>query len=252
MENNNSVDPVSTSRQLELELSENTESWKAEFLEKVHVPDELSACWTWTRSLNSGGYGHYRVPGRGQGEPPLRAHRLAYILFNGQIPDGLQLHHICENRACCNPDHLKPVTPKEHIVDLTTRSVAYRSKRVTHCPKGHPYNEENTRHKNGKRVCIECDREHSRRYYDQFRVGPKPPKTHCPKGHRYDASYQKNGKTYPRCSTCANESSRRWQEKNKEYYKAYKRENRRARDARKREERNRMQDPNTKVSVQET
>ena len=56
----------------------------------------------------------------------------------GPIPDGCELDHLCRNRACCNPDHLEPVTHLENV----RRGLKGLS--VTHCPVGHPYYDENT------------------------------------------------------------------------------------------------------------
>lgn len=59
-------------------------------------------CWVWTGSLTGNGYA--------RGKEGTQPHREAYELWIGPIPFGAQLDHRCRNHACCNPDHLKPVT----------------------------------------------------------------------------------------------------------------------------------------------
>lgn len=66
---------------------------------------ELSPdCWTWTGALTEG-YGRIKWGGRLD-----MAHRVVYAILVGPVPDGLQLDHLCRNRACVNPAHLEPVT----------------------------------------------------------------------------------------------------------------------------------------------
>lgn len=64
-------------------------------------------CWAWTGALNSKGYGCVGVNGKSQ-----LSHRVAYELLVGEIPEGLQLDHLCVNKPCCNPSHTEPVTGK--------------------------------------------------------------------------------------------------------------------------------------------
>ncbi len=64
-------------------------------------------CWTWTGAIQSRGYGSFHHEGRRHS-----THRLAYVLLVGPIPTGLQIDHLCENKLCCNPAHLEPVTSK--------------------------------------------------------------------------------------------------------------------------------------------
>lgn len=70
-----------------------------------------SDCWLWLGGCFKSGYG--RISYRGQ---PAYAHRISYLLHRGQIPEGLELDHLCRIRHCCNPDHLEPVTHRENLM----------------------------------------------------------------------------------------------------------------------------------------
>lgn len=70
-----------------------------------------SSCWIWTGKKGSKGYGLAHVDGGRQAQ----AHRVAYELLVGPIPDGLEIDHTCNVRPCVNPDHLEPVTHAENV-----------------------------------------------------------------------------------------------------------------------------------------
>lgn len=103
-----------------------------------------------------GGYGYRRIGGRGGRF--VYIHRLAYEELIGPIPDGLQIDHLCRNRACYNPAHLEPVTQQENI-----RRGYWAMK--THCPRGHAYDVVNTQWRGNKRRCATCHREQERARY---------------------------------------------------------------------------------------
>lgn len=67
-------------------------------------------CWPWAGSIDSRNtYGRFPV-----NKVWRRAHRVAYELLVGPIPDGLTLDHLCRNTRCVNPAHLEPCTAREN------------------------------------------------------------------------------------------------------------------------------------------
>lgn len=124
------------------------------------VKVDESGCWLWQGQISRNGYGRCRV---GPGKPLVAAHRVSYEHYVGPIPEGLQLDHVkergCTHRNCVNPEHLEPVTGSTN-----TMRQDHAERRVTECPKGHPYDEANTIiTPQGHRRCRECDRARKRR-----------------------------------------------------------------------------------------
>ena len=82
------------------------------FASSVALPTALDGCWEWTAGRNNRGYAQYVTHGKNN----VSGHRFAYEQFVGQIPAGLVLDHLCENRGCVNPAHLDPVTQSVNML----------------------------------------------------------------------------------------------------------------------------------------
>ena len=120
-------------------------------IEKKYIRNE-SGCWPWIGFIKPSGYGEIWRRGRHQ-----KAHRVIFEMIRGHIPERMQIDHLCRVRHCVNPDHMEVVTQKVNI--LRGVSFSAENARKTHCAKGHPYNEENTKiYHMGWRRCGICKR----------------------------------------------------------------------------------------------
>ena len=138
----------------------------------ARVSKAPNGCHLWTGSMNHHtGYGRLSVDGKEH-----YAHRLAYTLLVGSIPDGMDVDHMCHNgdatcngeiecqhRRCVNPDHLEPVP---HRVNMTRSHLAIAGKnaRKTHCKRGHEFTPENTITRKTGRACRTCHNLGQREY----------------------------------------------------------------------------------------
>lgn len=116
-------------------------------------PCPMSGCWIWTAAVNREGYAMFRLEGSAQ-----LGHRVSFVALRGAIPAGLQLDHLCRVRCCVNPAHLEPVTNEVNAAR------GWRPVR-THCPNGHPFDEQNTylRPNGSGRMCKTCVADSQRR-----------------------------------------------------------------------------------------
>lgn len=160
-----------------------------------------NGCWQWIGNKTGLGYGYIKCDGRRR-----LAHRVAYELHRGPIPDGLVLDHLCRHSWCVNPYHLEAVTQGEN----TRRGVgiSVRNARKTHCPQGHPYSGNNVRyHANGDRICRTCDL--ARKHAKSVNL-PNGKKTHCRQGHPFSPENTANYRPGRRvCKQCHRDSEKR-------------------------------------------
>ncbi len=138
-------------------------------------------CWEWQAGKDRDGYGKFAVGHGGNDQTHTRAHRFAYEIFVGPIPDGFAVCHSCDNPSCVNPAHLWVGTPRANNDDKVAKDrhaklwgTPLNRARQTHCKRGHLLAGDNLRvdTKRGHRSCKICGREASRRYYRKKRNAP--------------------------------------------------------------------------------
>ena len=141
--------------------------FEARFWAKVQKTD---SCWLWTAAKNRFGYGRFMLNGK-----VVRAHRVAWTLAYGQIPEGAGFHgtcvlHLCDNPMCVNPSHLVLGTQGENCRDMASKGRAWNPtadacRATTQCPAGHDYSPENTYRGSSGRKCKICVRARATAYY---------------------------------------------------------------------------------------
>ena len=124
-------------------------------------------CWDWIGAKNSDGYGMFLFSnGLVRARRQFRAHRVSYSIFKGELSKDLVIDHICRNKSCVNPDHLREVTNKVNIIENSS-SIAALHKAKNFCSNGHEYTIENTFYRSNAshRNCKQCNRNNANNYY---------------------------------------------------------------------------------------
>ena len=121
--------------------------------------DASGPCWLWTGGKGRNGYGKVT---RDRNSGTAYVHRVVWEILVGPIPAGADMDHLCRVRACCNPDHLEPVTRAVNVARGSSRAGAPRH---TECTNGHRLTPDNTAmNGTGKRTCRTCKNAAARRY----------------------------------------------------------------------------------------
>jgi hypothetical protein len=133
-----------------------------------------TGCWILPqRPHPTTGYVRLCFDGKAKGQRYFAAHRLFFERERHPIPAGLQIDHLCRNRACVNPWHMEIVTSRENTRRGQSPFAAKMGR--TSCFRGHPFSHENTYvRSNGTRACRACER---LRYHAERWAGSKEKKT---------------------------------------------------------------------------
>lgn len=132
------------------------------FLLKINIPDDPRTCWEWQASLIDG-YGGFWYKGK-----TFRSNRFAYLMFNGELEKGKDVLHSCNNRKCCNPNHLRLGTNQENVNDKMragrqAKGLMMPNARKTHCKHGHEFTVDNTIIRKDGRECRTCKKTYYKR-----------------------------------------------------------------------------------------
>lgn len=174
---------------------------------KRAIPEPNTGCFLWTKGTTREGYGK---------------HRIAFEKVYGPVPKGMDLDHICRVKCCVNPDHLRIVTRSQNM-----RYAVFQRALATHCKRGHPFTDENTRIEiirdpvhgdRTRRKCRMCAKERNCARHVAWRhqnpgSGHQRDWTHCPKGHEFTPentglTARPDGKQWRWCRECHRERER--------------------------------------------
>jgi hypothetical protein len=90
-----------------------------DYIEDRIEVDPVTECWNWQGFKDGKGYGRSSLSQKRFGRQG--AHQHSYLTYNGDIPAGMQVMHMCDNPSCCNPHHLKLGTHAENMADMVAK-----------------------------------------------------------------------------------------------------------------------------------
>lgn len=133
---------------------------------KSKYEKQNNGCWLWIAAKDRDGYGQFHI-----GNKQFKAHRVSWFIKNGVIKPKHVVDHLCRNRSCVNPKHLRTVTCAVNALNNNIGPSAINAVK-THCINGHEFNNKNTlsfkRKDNSsnrtRRVCRVCSKLRQRKY----------------------------------------------------------------------------------------
>lgn len=191
------------------------------------VSEDEDGCWIWTGPRYKAGYGRFYL-----GQESVYAHRVMYMIFVGEIANGLHTDHLCRVRECCNPCHLEVVSCRENIMRSPIAPAAINADK-THCKRGHQLSGDNLEiAEDGGRRCRTCAITAARKRYAATHGTPlneepidlsKPPVPRrsrdsdaCSKGHVLDSmNTYTDRKGYKHCRACRAATQSRYEARKK-------------------------------------
>ena len=176
------------------------------FLAKINKTD---TCWLWKGSKSSKGYGSINI-----NNAFMSAHRLSFMLFKGEIKNGLWVLHKCDTPACVNPEHLFLGNAKDNAIDMTNKNrgnvIFKNNHNKTHCKNGHEFTEENiyyygskTRPHRGCKICVKSRSVEAFKKRKMFVNNIN--KEYCNHGHKFDEINTRIFNGHRKCLQCNRE-----------------------------------------------
>lgn len=141
----------------------NSEFW---WFVQDRIRKDEGGCWLWT-STKSDGYGLFNSRHLNP-FTTRRAHRVIYQAVRGKLPQSVSLDHLCRNRACVNPEHMRCASNRENV--LAGVGVTATNKRKTHCIRGHELSGKNIESYSRFRSCRACHVIRQRQYVKKRRA----------------------------------------------------------------------------------
>ncbi len=121
------------------------------------IPEPNTGCWLWLGKLTPLGYSRIRNPVGAFG------HRVAWELYRGPIPAGMVIDHICRERSCVNPDHLRVVSRRTNAVENSLCFVAINAQKKR-CVHGHIFDRLRVHGNRKFRACSKCEAAKAREF----------------------------------------------------------------------------------------